>query len=538
MNELLDIPAHELEALLRAATPEERAEIQRLLDYREAMASPAGFAVRVSNGTFQRARHVELINTHLVALAEGRIRKLIITLPPRYGKSELCSKYLPAWFLSRWPDRKVILASYETSFAESWGGLARDVLMEASEFTGIEARDDSKSRREWRIKGRTGVMYSAGRGGRTTGMGAHLFVIDDPFKNSQEADSEVIRNETWNWYLSVANTRMENPDEWAQHVTNGAQLVIHTRWHEDDLIGRLLETQPGQWTVINLPAICEDDDDPLGREVGEALWPEKFSLASLEQTRADYISGDGIRFWWALYQQRPSGKEGDEFDMACLRYFGVVPTGEGPALSLDGRLVPLRRMFRFGTMDVAISLKNRADWTVAASWAASRDFPTDLCLLDIVRKRVESGGHLPMLETALAKHNLQFMGVENKTYGTNLLQEAARRRLSVRPISAESDKVTRAQEAAKVLRGRRLWLPQEPLAWRDIIESEMTAFPNGKHDDCVDVLSMAAILAESRRMGKKPKDAPLTDQERVDRYIKNKINRGRKSRSHPVLGRL
>lgn len=538
MNDLLDIPAHELEALLLAATPEERVEIQRLLAYREAMASPAGFAARVSGGTFLRPRHVELINTHLVALAEGRIRKLIITLPPRYGKSELCSKYLPAWFLSRWPNRKVILASYEASFAESWGGLARDALLDATEWTGVEARDDSKSRREWRIKGHTGVMYSAGRGGRTTGMGAHLFIIDDPFKNSQEADSEVIRQETWNWYLSVANTRMENPPEWAQHVTNGAQLVIHTRWHEDDLIGRLLESQPGQWTVINLPAIAEDDDDALGRQPGEPLWPEMFSLASLEQTRQDLIAGEGIRWWWALYQQRPTGKEGDEFDMTALRYFDVVPTGEGPALSLNGRLVPLRRMFRFGTMDVAMSLKTRADWTVASSWAATRDYPTDLCWLDVMRKRVQSGGQLDLVRAALDKHDLQYMGIEDKTFGTNLLQEAARARLAVRPIPVETDKVTRAQPAAKVVRANRLWLPREAMPWRDIVESEMTAFPNGKHDDCVDTLSSAAILVESRRMGKKPKDAPLTDEERVQKYIKEKINKGRKSRSHPVLGRI
>jgi predicted phage terminase large subunit-like protein len=381
-------------------------------------------------------------------------------------------------------------------------------------------------------------MFTAGRGGKTTGMGAHLFVIDDPIKNSAEADSEVIREQTWNWYQSVASTRMETPPEWAPGANRGAQLVIHTRWHEDDLIGRLMETQPGEWTVINLPALAEEGDDPLGREPGAALWPERFPVETLEQTRAELISGDGIRFWWALYQQRPTSESGDEFDMGKLRYFGVVETGEGPALSLDGKLWPLRRLLRFGTMDLAISLKTRADWTVLSSWGATRQFPADLCLLDVLRDRVDSGGHMTMLERGLAKHQLQFVGIENKTFGTNLLEEAARRRLPIRPVAADTDKVTRAQPAASLLQAGRLWLPKDPLPWRDIAEAEMTAFPNGRHDDIVDTLSNAAIIVEERRLGKKPKDEPQSVEEKTQRWIADRIGKKKKRRIHPTLGRI
>src|SRR4051812_1719703 len=154
-------------------------------------ASPGRLAESVSNGRWQHAPHLDLLDRKLVELARCKIKRLIVTMPPRHGKSQLCSKYFPAWFLGMYPDDQVILCSYEAGFAAKWGGEARDLLARhGDEFFGVTVSNYTSARDDWRIEGREGGMITAGVGGPITGYGAKLFIIDDPIKNSKEANSE------------------------------------------------------------------------------------------------------------------------------------------------------------------------------------------------------------------------------------------------------------------------------------------------------------------------------------------------------------
>ena len=189
---------------------------------------------------------------------------------------------------------------------------ARDVLNEyGNSVFGIEVNNKSSAANRWDIQGHTGGMVTAGVGGPITGKGADILIIDDPVKNAEEANSQTYRDKTWEWYQSTAYTRLE---------PNGSIILIMTRWHEDDLAGRILhqidQDKGEQWEIINLPAIAEDHDI-LGRNIGEPLWPGRYDLNELE--RIKYTTGS---YWWsALYQQRPQPPEGGLLKRSWIKYY-------------------------------------------------------------------------------------------------------------------------------------------------------------------------------------------------------------------------
>ena len=273
-----------------------------------------------ANPSWQPAQHVLYLERLLVDAVEGRgAARLIVTLPPRHAKSTVVSHYLPAWYLSRWPERQIVLASYEARFASRWGRRAREVVERMA--LGIRLRRDVTAADQWETLA-GGGMTTAGVGGPITGYGAHLLVIDDPVKNAEEARSAVFREKVWDWWLSTASTRLE---------PGAVVVLLMTRWHEDDLAGRLIravrevddDDREEQWAVINLPAIaCEDD--PLGRAPGEALWPERFPLHRLERRRERLGS-----YWWsALYQQSPIAEGGGAFQRQWFRVVQAAPPCE------------------------------------------------------------------------------------------------------------------------------------------------------------------------------------------------------------------
>ena len=192
---------------------------------------PAGLARYVTRGAWKIAPHLDLLSRRLVAVACGEVRRLLVVMPPRHGKSLLCSVFFPAWYLGTYPDRRVILASYESDFAAGWGRKTRDVLEEHGPLFGVSLRSDSSAANRWDIAGRAGGMISVGVGGAATGRGADLFIIDDPVKSLEDAQSEAMSRRAWDWYRGVARTRLE---------PGGAIVLIMTRWAEQDLAGRLL----------------------------------------------------------------------------------------------------------------------------------------------------------------------------------------------------------------------------------------------------------------------------------------------------------
>lgn len=219
-------------------------------------------------------------------------------MPPRHGKSELISRWFPLWVLETYPDWRVILSSYEASYAASWGRKVRDAISNNGDQLLVRISGNSSAADYWETT-KGGGMMTAGAGGALTGKGANVLIVDDPLKNWAEANSPVVRERIWDWWQSTAYTRLE-PD--------GIAIIVQTRWHEEDLAGRLLRGgSEGRenWDLLNLPAIAEPGD-MLGRQIGEPLWPERFDSESLQRIQGTLDT----HVWLPLYQQRPLGASG------------------------------------------------------------------------------------------------------------------------------------------------------------------------------------------------------------------------------------
>jgi len=388
----------------------------------------------------------------------------MVFMPPRHGKSEIVSRYTPAWYLSMFPDRQVMLASYEADFAASWGRKARDVLEEWGPAFHVQVRQDSHAANRWQIAGREGGMVTAGVGGPITGRGAHLLVVDDPVKNAEDAMSQVKRDKAWEWWQSTAMTRLEPA---------GAAVVVQTRWHADDLAGRILEHEPDRWTVINLPALAEDDA-PLGRQPGDPLWPDRYDLDALEQIR----EGAG-QFWWsALYQQRPVPREGGLF---ARHWFDTVDAV--PADAKRARYWDLAATSQSGSND--------PDWTVGLklAWHAGIFYVEDVVRLRGTPAEVERAiTHTARDDGARCR---QVVEQEPGSSGKAMVAYYVRQ-LSGLPVTGwrpSGPKEVRADPVASQAEAGNVKLADRP--WRAELLDELEMFPLGSHDDQVDALSGA-----------------------------------------------
>ncbi len=275
--------------------------------------------------TYRAAPVHYLIAEHLEAVERGEIKRLMIFMPPRTGKSELLIRFI-AWCLGRNPDWSMIYTSYGADLAWEKSHEARNAVA-SEEFSSVFGRQSlaeqqvelsksSRSVQRWRIQGRRGGLTAQGVGGPLTGKGAHIAIIDDPVKNREEADSFRVREHTWRWYVSTLYTRLEPA---------GAVILVMTRWHVDDLAGRLLERAASdpladQWHVLSLPALAEEHD-ALGRQPGQALNRERFDEAALASIQTTV----GRREWLALYQQRPVPAEGAMFQRQWFNLIGAAP---------------------------------------------------------------------------------------------------------------------------------------------------------------------------------------------------------------------
>ena len=237
---------------------------------------------------------------------------LILNTPPQHGKLTTITATFPAWYLMKNPDSKVIVTSYGDSLAQRFGKQNLDKVKEHGKIFGVSLDKKKANATEFRIAKHTGVMISAGYGSGLTGNPADLIIIDDPVKNRAEADSETDRNKKWADYIDSIESRIS---------AGGKIILIMTRWHEDDLAGRLMEHYEDRTTVINLP--CEaEDNDPLGRKIGEALCPEiGKGDAWLADFKASHMTEEGMRSWNALYQGHPSAREGNMLKREWWQYY-------------------------------------------------------------------------------------------------------------------------------------------------------------------------------------------------------------------------
>jgi predicted phage terminase large subunit-like protein len=444
-------------------------------DLLSASLDPASFATWASRGTWETADHLEYLNTQLLSLASGEFDRLSVAMPPRHGKSFLCSWFFPAWFLLRYPTKRVLLVSYEADFAATWGRRVRDTVAEHGDRFGVQVKSDSKAASRFDLTA-GGGMSTAGIGGPITGKGGDLVIIDDPVKNYAEAMSPTISNAQWDWYQTTLRTRLEP----------GARiLLVMTRWAETDLSSRVVEGDEA-WVDVRLPAFAEDDD-PLGRDVGDALWPARFDVAALSKTR-DALSGS---HWSALYQGRPTPLDGDVFRKDWFTYWWN--DDDGGTVTDNG---PVELVETFMTVDLAISTKQSADPTVMAVWG--RDKVDRLFLLDLYRKRVPGPTQVRALQRLDAEWNPHLILIEDVAYQRAFIQHAAQKGLPVKGVRPDGNKLARAIPAADMLETGRMFLPLIA-KWLHIAEQELLAFPNGKHDDIVDVLSYAAMHVQAKR---------------------------------------
>jgi len=427
----------------------------------DALPDSALFARVVSDGRWECPKHLAHVGCALDDVAEGRCKRLMIFMPPRHGKSEFVSRYFPAHFLRKQPRGRVILTSYEASFAEYWGEQARDAWLLAGEVFGLSRRLKKSRGNWWSIAGEEGYMTTAGVGGPITGKGMDVGIIDDPIKNAEEAYSVTRREAIWNWYLSTFTTRLE---------PGGSIILMMTRWHDDDLAGRLLKREPDNWRVIRLPAIAEEGDE-IGRAPGEALWPERFPADALAAFR-----DASTRWWSAMYQQRPLAAEGS---VAKREWFGI----------LDAMPAGIRHAARA--------------WDLAATASAKADF--------LFGTKVERVGHLFVIAD-VSRARLGPAEVLGRMQSVSR-QDGPTVRIGVEQEPGASGKITVANIAAS-LAGYRIqalapsgskefrslpFLDQARAgnvkllraSWNDAFLAEVDSFPVGEHDDQVDTAAYA-----------------------------------------------
>ena len=539
---------------LRLLTDEELEAYVRLQELDADLVSPLQYSMAVSGA--KDYPHQRMLDRWIVALIEGRlyfdgpgpdpvdgvhptrgdspVYNLAISMPPRHGKSFLVSEHLPAWFLTKFPNYSVLLSSYNETFAGEWGEKARDHILEHPEY-GISVRGGSQSSKlNWRVTGTRGFMKCAGVGGTLTGKGGHLNIIDDPIKNDEEAMSAVIRERQDNWFKSTFYTRRETWDD----GTPGRVILMATRWHEDDLTGRRVPTQPelgDSWALLNLPALALEDD-PLGREPGEALCHERMPLVELHAVKREV----GATWFNAMYQGSPSLDDGNiiqrpfnYYTVQNGRYHLVKPNGEDLFFEPE-------RCYRFGTLDLAASDRKHADWTVLTVFDITPSDPRHLILHAIERIRITTENHERYVEDWYQKYNLRALHIEDKTFGTNLIGRlTGKRGMIIQKLKADQQPIVRVMPLQYEIRNGRVWFPAGA-EWLDIMESELTKFPLARHDDIVDCLAYGVQVFQHLPGHIMKRREPETMDERIWEHKRQLAKKNKRSlRSvYPTLGRL
>lgn len=437
-----------------------------------------------------RWKYQSHIYKRLDSVTRGKAKRLAIFLPPRHGKSELVTVRYAAWRLLKDPRLRIVIASYNQKLANRFSRCVRAIYRQATAELNFENRSGLvlKTADEWETAAGGGVK-AVGVGAGITGFGADLIIVDDPIKSRAEAESKNNRDRISEWYTDDLLTRLE---------PNGSVVLIQTRWHEDDLAGRLLKEEKGsrskvpgsrsksrspkgendKWEVVSLPALAEAGD-PLKRKLDAALCPARFDRDALLRKRAEM----GSYSFAALYQQSPVPAEGGLFKRAWFTQI-VDKAPEG-----------LRWCRGY---DLAASIKTSADYT--ASFRCALDREGNLYIADGFRKRVEYPEQRRYIVGRLDEEKQTEHGIELALHGHAFLQEIRREtRLCGRPvrgIRVTTDKYTRALAWANRAEEGKVILVRG--AWNDEFLEEVCRFPNGAHDDQVDAVSLAVQMLEEK----------------------------------------
>lgn len=433
--------------------------------------SPQLTAKSIFHKDWVSPNHINLIEEKLLELYSRKSNKLIINIPPRHGKSQLVTKIFPLWWLLNKPSDRIIIAAYNGTLAEYFGREILDLYKQVSSEFGLELSTSQKAKSEF-VTNRNGSISAVGVGGSLTGKGANLIIVDDPIKNDAEANSPEARDKIYEWFNATLLTRLE---------PNGVIILVMTRWHEDDLAGRLLKQK--KWDRIVLPAIAEKND-LLGRKVGEALWEKRYPRASLLDIK------DSIGSYWfsSLYQQSPAPAEGGIFKRSDFRYYEQL---DGIAKSKEF-LIEMDELDLFFACDLAISTSEKADYTVIAVFASDKE--KNLIVVEVVREKILPSKHIELVRELYEKYKPLQIGIETVQYQASLFYSLSNMGLPVTKLVPKKDKVSRALPLAAKIEAGKVYFNKSINCLAEI-ENELLNFPNAKHDDIVDSLSYAVEMS-------------------------------------------
>ncbi|WP_228281314.1 phage terminase large subunit [Brevibacterium pigmentatum] len=443
--------------------------------------TPGELARAIEPNTVQTPA-LDVIDQALVDVEAGRNDRLILNLPPQEGKSTRVTTFGPLWFLTRNPDRRVAVVSYAQDLAEEFGRNIRNHIEdnqgdEGSLDLGLRIAADNNAIRRFRIAGRQGGVRAVGLSGGLTGKAVDALFIDDPISNLEQAFSKTYRERAWNFWTSVANTRL---------APGAPVILVLTRWHEDDLAGRLLKAEDAdRWRVINIPAQAEEND-PLGRKPGE--WLQSARRRTVEQWE-QIKTAVGPKVFQSLYQGNPTVDDGGVFPKEWERYEQPMwverPDGVRivPGLAENGYEVAQ-------SWDLTFSDTDGSDFVVGQTWLR---VGINAYLVDQVRERMNFKTTVDAIKSMSARWPQATMKlVENKANGPAVINALQHSIPGLVPVEPQGSKMSRASAVSPLAFSKNIILPSSQLfpGVDDLIE-EARAFPDGVHDDCVDALSQA-----------------------------------------------
>lgn len=415
---------------------------------------------------FEPAAHHRLLIEALEGVANGDIPMLAVFMPPGSAKSTYASVLFASWVMQH--RRNVLATSHTAELAEKWGRRVRNLVADNANILGVSLAPDSQAAGRWSLDDGTDY-YAVGVGGALAGFRAYYAIIDDPVRSRQDADSELIRDRTWDWYINDFRTRL---------VPDARQILIQTRWHEDDLAGRAL--QHGDWHVLSLPALAEGND-PLGRRLGEPLWSD--DAYGYGGQLLELAKDTPPRTWSALYQQRPAPEEGDYFKAAWLK------SGEPPDRSL---------MRIYGASDYAVTADG-GDYTVHV--VVGLDPEGCMYLLDVWRKQASSDVWVEAFCDLVSRWKPLGWAEEKGQIASGvgpLIDRRSRERsayVAREQFPVRADKAVRAQSIRGRMALNGLYV-SDTAPWLAELRSELLHFPAGKHDDQVDALGLVGQLLD------------------------------------------
>jgi len=427
---------------------------------------PHKYAAQVSGGRWSEYNHLQHIGRRVVKTVMTKNGRLIVNMPPRHGKSEFISYWTPTWYLDLWPTKRVVISSYDSDLATEFG---RKVRNEANwnDDVRFSLRIDSKAANRWNTKA-GGGMTAAGINSGLTGRGFDLGIIDDPFKDWKDSHSPAMRRRAVDWFESVFYTRRE---------PGASIIVLMTRWHEDDLCGFLLNEHGDDWEHISLPGIAEAND-PLGRDIGQALCPQRFDEADLLQTKR----GMSANKWAALYDQRPAPEEGITFLRDWFKFYDGEPDVD----------------FLIQTWDLSFDATSDSAYNVGQTWGVK--WP-NCYLIDQVRERLNFTGQIRAIKAFQEKYpSVTQILIEKAANGAAVITTLKDKIAGIIPIIAKDSKEMRAEAVSPMFEAGNIHLPQPYVKeWvKDYIE-EFATFPNSKYKDQVDATTQALIRLQMNR---------------------------------------